>query len=100
MRQLQLQVGGDMSLVMAFETSAARYGLVVHDNFTRQIEVVSLHGFYFELSATPEQPIESRLSMTDGQGIGRREQVAPTTFYLQIKVKIRGENYITFLVII
>ncbi|XP_063710547.1 BTB/POZ domain-containing protein 16-like [Symsagittifera roscoffensis] len=80
-----LQVGGDMSLVMAFETSAARYGLVVHDNFTRQIEVVSLHGFYFELSATPEQPIESRLSMTDGQGIGRREQVAPTTFYLQIK---------------
>ena len=41
-----------MSLVMAFETSAARYGLNIVEN-TRVVEVMSLHGFYFEISATP-----------------------------------------------
>lgn len=52
MNYRSLQVGGDMSLVMAFETSAARYGLNIVEN-TRVVEVMSLHGFYFEISATP-----------------------------------------------
>lgn len=46
-----LQGGGDMSLLKNFNTAAIRQGFVIDDEPLYHSEVMSIHGFHFELKA-------------------------------------------------
>lgn len=58
-----LQAGGDMTMVKDFQTSGVRQGFIVDDEPHHHSEVLSLHGFHFELKAVREDAKTSSYSI-------------------------------------
>merc|ERR1719239_99584 len=52
MHYYSLQEGGDMTSLMQFNVNAIRQGFIVDDEPHYHSEILSLHGFHFELKAT------------------------------------------------
>ncbi|XP_025096064.1 BTB/POZ domain-containing protein 16-like isoform X1 [Pomacea canaliculata] len=51
-----LQRGGDMKALREFHSGAVRHGFIIDDEPHYHSEVISLHGFHFELKALVEDP--------------------------------------------
>ncbi|CAH3124409.1 unnamed protein product [Porites lobata] len=49
-----LQGGGDMSLMTRFEHGAIRKGFILEEHLKYHSEIMSLHGFHFEVKATKD----------------------------------------------
>lgn len=50
-----LQGGGDMSLMTRFEHGAVRKGFILEEHLKYHSEIMSLHGFHFEVKATRDE---------------------------------------------
>ncbi|EDO42768.1 predicted protein [Nematostella vectensis] len=50
-----LQGGGDMSLMTRFDQGAVRIGFVIEQPLRLHSEIISLHGFYFEVKAVKSE---------------------------------------------
>lgn len=56
-----LQGGGDMSLMTRFEHGAIRKGFILEEHLKYHSEIMSLHGFHFEMKAVRDE-IDSKYS--------------------------------------
>ncbi|XP_029197706.2 BTB/POZ domain-containing protein 16-like [Acropora millepora] len=55
-----LQGGGDMSLMTRFEHGAIRKGFILEEHLKYHSEIVSVHGFHFEVKAAKDADTDSK----------------------------------------
>ncbi|XP_071828007.1 BTB/POZ domain-containing protein 16-like [Apostichopus japonicus] len=102
-----LQGGGDMSLMLNFNTDALRYGFIIEQEPRYHTQTISVHGFHFELKAHRQgsdptyqfyiqrlKPQDSTLSfrICERQTFSLRQD-REVLYSIRVQCKAKGQDY-------